>query len=143
MIRRALLLAIPAAGVAYAAGFAAGGHGAGLSALLGVVIVAANFALHGLSLAWASGVSVTAVQAVALGGFVVRMGLVLGAMFLLDLTTFFSPLVFGLAAISATFALLTLEATLVHRGVGSSLDIPPDPAAAAAAEALRLREGVR
>jgi hypothetical protein len=140
MVRRALLLgaaAVPAAG---GVGYLAGGSSPGLSAALGVAVVVLNFAAHGLSLAWAAGVSVTAVQAAALGGFVVRMGVITALLFALDATAFFSPVAFMVAAVAATLALLTYEARLVLRGVGRDLDIPPDAAAVAAAERLRLRE---
>lgn len=141
MVRRAVAAGAVAAPVAYLAGAAAAGPDGGFSALLGVAMVTLNFAAHGLSLAWAAGVSVSAVQAVALGGFVVRMGVVVGMLFALDRTDFFSPLIFGLAVVSGTLALLGLEARLVMGRLGGGLDIPPDRAASAAADRLRLREG--
>ncbi|MDQ3991747.1 MAG: hypothetical protein M3245_05500, partial [Actinomycetota bacterium] len=101
----------------------------------------ANFAVHGRSLAWAAGVSIAAVHAVALGGFVVRMAAVAGIMFALRAAApFFSPLAFGLAVVGSTAALLVHEARLLAAGVGRDLDIPPDPAAARAGESLRVRE---
>ncbi|HZD18671.1 MAG TPA: hypothetical protein VE669_11070, partial [Actinomycetota bacterium] len=127
MVRRALLGGAALLPVALGAGFAAGGGDAAISAVLGLVVVVANFAAHGLSLAWAAGISVTAVQAVALGGFVVRMGVIVGALFALDRTAFFSPLVFGLTVLAATIALLAYEARLVRAGLGAGLEIPPDP----------------
>lgn len=143
MVRKALAAGAAAMPVAYAAGLWAGGGDAALSALLGVAVVVGNFAAHGLSLAWAAGISVVAVQAVALGGFVVRMGVIVGVLFALDATAFFSPLVFGLAVVAGTLALLFYEAGLVRAGLGADLDLPPDPAAARARESLRLREGAR
>jgi hypothetical protein len=142
MIRRALLLGLVAAPVAFLLGALAGGAGGGWSALLGVVVVVANFAVHGLSLAWAAGVSITLLQVVAVVGFVVRMGVILGALVLLDRTEFFSPVIFGITAVAGTFGLLGYEARLVARGLGGSLQIPPEPSAAAAADALRAREEV-
>jgi hypothetical protein len=129
--------------VAVAAGLAAGGPDGALSAGLAVVVVLANFALHGLSLAWAASVSIPVLHAVALGGFVLRMGAILLALVLLDRTALFSPAIFGVTAVVATLALLGYEARLVARGLGGSLRIPPDPAAAAAAQALRAREEAR
>lgn len=140
MVRKALAAGAAAAPVAFGAGFLAGGGGAALSAVLGLVVVVVNFAAHGLSLAWAAGISVVAVQAVALGGFVVRMGLIAGALFALDRAAFFSPLVFGLTVIAGTLALLAYEARLVRTGLGGALEVPADPVAARAAEALRLKE---
>lgn len=142
MVRRAVALGIVAAPVAFVVGALAGGAGGGWSALLGVVVVVANFAVHGLSLAWAAGVSITLLQVVAVVGFVVRMGVILGALVLLDRTDFFSPVIFGITAVAGTFSLLGYEARLVGRGLGGTLEIPPEPSAVAAAEALRAREEV-
>ncbi len=143
MVRKALLAGGGALPLAYGAGFMAGGPDAALSAALGVAVVVANFAVHGWSLAWAAGVSIPAVQATALGGFVVRMGVIIGLLFGLDRTAFFSPLIFGLTVVASTLALLTFEARLVAAGLGAGLDLPPDAAAARAREALRAREGAR
>jgi hypothetical protein len=143
MVRRALAGGALAAPLAFAVAGVAAGWDGGLSALIAIVVVVSNFAAHGLSLAWAAGVSIPALQAVALGGFVVRMGVVVALLFALDRTSFFSPVVFGLTAVTATVALLGYEAKLALRGVGSSLDIPPERSAAAAAEQLRLREEAR
>lgn len=140
MVRRAVAGGLAAVPLAAAAGWLTGGADAAASAVLGVVVVVANFAIHGLSLAWAAGVSISAVHAVALGGFVVRMGVIVVALLLLDRTAFFSPSVFAVAALAATLALLVYEARLVQRGIGATLDIPPDPAAVAAAERLRQKE---
>src|SRR5688500_17391530 len=97
MVRRALLPGAAAIVLAGAGGYAAGGSGVAASAAIGIAIVVANFAAHGMSLAWASTVSVTAVQVVALGGFAVRMGVIVGLLFLLDSLSWFSALAFGLA----------------------------------------------
>jgi hypothetical protein len=142
MVLRALVLGAVAAPVAFVLGALAGGAGGAWSAVVGVVVVVANFAVHGLSLAWAAAVSVTLLQLVALVGFVVRMGVILGVLVLLDRTGFFSPLIFGITAVVGTFGLLGYEARLVARGLGASLQIPPEPSAAAAGEALRAREEV-
>jgi hypothetical protein len=140
MVGRGLVAGTIAAPLAFAAGSLAGGVADGWSALLGVLVVVTNFAVHGLSLAWAAAVSVALLQVVAVIGFVARMGIILGVLVLLDRTAFFSPVVFGIAAVAATLGLLVYEARLVARGLGGSLRIPADPAPAAAAEALRARE---
>jgi hypothetical protein len=143
MVRRALVAGLVGAPVAAGAAFLAGGPDAALSALIAVVVVVANFAVHGLSLAWAAGVSITAVHAVALGGVVVRLGVIVALMFALDRAAFFSPVAFGLTAVVGTLALLVYEARLVQRGLGGELQIPADPAAARANERLRLEEAAR
>jgi hypothetical protein len=142
MVRRAVVAGAVGAPVAAGLPFLFGGRGAALSALIAAVVVVANFAAHGLSLAWAAGVSITAVHAVALGGVVVRLGVIVGLMFLLDRMAFFSPLAFGLTAVIGTLGLLVYEARLVQRGLGGDLQIPAEPAAARANERLRL-EGAR
>ncbi len=140
MVRRALRPGLVAVAVAFVAGLLAGGPGAGVSAALGVLVVLANFAAHGWSLAWASRISVALVQGVALGGFVVRMGVIVGLMFALDTMSWFSPLAFGLAVVPGTLLLLAYEARLVLHGLGGILQIPADPAAVRAAERLAARE---
>ena len=66
MVRRALVPALVALALATALAGVLGGPGAAASAAIGIVIVYLNFAANGLSLAWASTISVVAVQAVAL-----------------------------------------------------------------------------
>jgi hypothetical protein len=140
MVRRALGPAAIASVVAVLAGWVLGGPWAGVSAGIGVAIVLANFAAHGYSLAWASAISVAAVQAVALGGFVVRLGVIVGVLFALNTFGWFSPLAFGLAVVPATVLLLAYEARLAIGGLGAGLQIPADPAAVRAGEALAARE---
>lgn len=136
MVRRALRPGLAAVPVAYVAGLAFGGTAAAASAAIGVAVVVANFAAHGLSLAWAAGVSITAVNVVALVGVIVRLGAVVGLMFVLNAFAWFSPLAFGLAVVPGTLALLAYEAKLALGGLGSALQIPPDPAAVRAGERL-------
>jgi hypothetical protein len=125
MVARALLLGAAAAPVAYGAGYAAGGAGGAASALIGVAVVVLNFAAHGLSLAWAARMSPAVLQAVALGGFLVRMGVIFGTLVALDRTAFFSPLVFGLTVAVGVLALLAYEARLVARGLGGQVEASP------------------
>jgi len=140
MVRRARGPFVVVLPVAFLGGWAAGGPGAGASAAVGIALVYANFAAHGLSLAWASTISVTAVQAVAFGGFAVRLAAIVGAMFALNTLNWFSALAFGLAVVPATMLLLAYEARLAIRGLGGSLEIPADPAAVRAARTLASRE---
>lgn len=143
MVRRALVAGALAIPVAASAGYVAGGVNGSWSAAAAVAVVVLNFAVHGMSLAWAAGISVVAVQVTALAGVVIRMGVIAGILVGLTRVPAFAPVTFVVAAILATLALLVYEARLVLRGVGGRLDIPPDPAAAVAAERLRLREGSR
>jgi hypothetical protein len=122
MVTRALLLGAAALPVAAGAGWWVGGPGVAVSTALGVAIVVLNFTAHGLSLAWAAGVSPIALQMVALGGFLVRMGIIFGALLALDHADFFSPLAFGLTVAVGVLALLTYEARLVSRGLIRGVD---------------------
>lgn len=140
MVRRALALCLPAVPAAFGLGWLAAGPGAGASALIGVALVTANFSAHGLSLAWASTVSIPAVHAVALGGFATRIAVLVAAMLALNALDWFSPLAFGIAVVSGTLLLLAFEARLQVHGMGGSLQVPADPAAARASEALAARE---
>lgn len=140
MIRRAVVPGAFAIPVAYGLGVALSGSAAGLSAAIGVVVVLANFAANGWSLAWASRISIPLVQAVALGGFVVRMGVILGLMFALNALSWFSPVAFGAAVVPGTIALLVFETHLALRGLGGQLQIPADAAAVRAGEQLASRE---
>lgn len=140
MIRRALVPGSLAVPVVFAAGAVVSGPAVGASAAIGVVVVLANFAAHGWSLAWASRISITLVQAVALGGFVARMGVILGLLFALNALPWFSPVAFGAAVVPGTIALLLFETRLALHGLGGQLQIPADAAAVRAGERLASRE---
>ena len=114
LIRRALPFGPPAVVLALLAGAALGGWDAGASAAIGVAIVFVNFVVHGWSLSRAARISLTALYAVGLGGFVVRLAAIAGIMLALDRLAFFSPLAFGLAVVPATVGLLVLELRQLH-----------------------------
>lgn len=140
MVRRALVPGAVGIGLALALGWFFAGAEAGWSAAIGAAIVVANFAAHGLSLAWASRISVSAVHAVALGGVVIRLGVIIGLMFALNTLSWFSPVAFAIAVVPGTLALLMYEAKLALGGVGGVLQIPPDETAVQAAERLAAKE---
>jgi hypothetical protein len=142
MVRRALPLGPPAIAAALLVGAASGGWNVGWSAAVGVAIVYVNFIAHGLSLARAARISLTALAAVAAGGFVVRLGVIVAVMFLLNGFGWFSPLAFGLAVVPATLLLLGYEMKLMAAGLGAQLLIPPpESAARAAAKAASATKG--
>jgi hypothetical protein len=125
MVRRAAPYGLPAAVLALLIGALAGGWNVGWSAAAGISIVALNFVASGLSLAWAAKVSLTAIAAVVMGGFVVRMSVIVAMMYVLDrFTEWFSPLAFGLAVVPATILLLIFELKLLAGGVGHQLILP-------------------
>lgn len=131
MVRRSLPLGPPSFLLALLAGAVFGGWDAGWSAAIGVAIVFTNFVVHGLSLARAAKISLTALAATALIGFVLRLAIIFAIMVALDRLAFFSPLAFGLAVVPATLLLLGFELKLLAGGVGQELSLPADPPAAA------------
>jgi predicted membrane-bound dolichyl-phosphate-mannose-protein mannosyltransferase len=137
MVRKAILPGVIATLLAGAIGTAVGGPDVGVSAALGIAVAVGNFAAAGIALAWAADISLTAVQVVALGGFFVRLGVILGLMFALNTLPWFSPRAFGLAVVPGTVLLLIYESTLVLRGLGQQLVIASKDPAAAAAESSR------
>jgi hypothetical protein len=143
MVRRALPFGPPGIAVALLVGAAAGGWNVGWSAAIGVAIVYVNFIVHGLSLARAARVSLTALAAMAMGGFVVRLGVIVGFMLVLNRFDWFSPLAFGLAVVPATMLLLGYELKLMAGGLGAQLQIPPpESAAREAAKAAPTKGGM-
>ena len=124
MVRRGVWFGPPAFVLALAIGAATGGWAIGWSAAIGIAVVFANFVVHGVTLARAAGRSLTALAAVAMGGFVVRMGAIVAIMFALNRLSFFSPLAFGLAVVPATVLLLVFEMRLLAGGLGSELRLP-------------------
>lgn len=124
MVRRALPFGAPAIALAFGIGAAIGGWGAAWSASIGVAVVLLNFAANGLSLAWAAKVSLTAYAAVVMGGFIVRLGIIVAIMAILKGFAFFSPLAFGLAVVPATIALLAFEMKVIAGPLGRELVLP-------------------
>ncbi len=109
LIRRALPYLVPAAVIAFVAGSLVIDPDAGWSAAFGVAVVFANFAAHGLSLAWAARISPAVVFAVAMGGFVVRLGAIVLVMVLLRQLAWFSTGAFIAGLVPTTIALLVAE----------------------------------
>lgn len=128
MVRRVAPYGLPAALLAFLVGSLAGGWHVGWSAAIGVAIVVVNFVVNGLSLARAARISLTALSAVAMGGFVVRLAVIVAIMFLLNQFSWFSPLAFGLSVVPATLLLLGFEMRLMAGGLGRELILPPDGA---------------
>jgi hypothetical protein len=126
LVRAVTPWAIPAFGVAFAAGAIFGRAGAAWSAAIGVAVVFLNLNAYGRSLAWASRISPTALFAVAMGGYVVRLGLLLILLVVLDRLAFFSPLAFALAVVPSTVFVLVFELRMLSGRFLSELwAIPP------------------
>jgi ATP synthase protein I len=113
LVRRAVPFVPVALLVAYSLGALADGSGAGWSAALGVAVVTANFVASALSIAWAAGISPTLVFAVALGGFFMRMVVIVIVLVGLNTLSWFSPAAFALSVVPATIVLLVFEARVL------------------------------
>lgn len=92
------------------------------AAAVGVGVVVGNFLLAGLMLSVALRVSLAMYHAVALFGFFVRLGLIMGSMLLVAAIVDIDRLAFGLATVIAYMVLLILESVAVARGRERDLD---------------------
>jgi ATP synthase protein I len=110
VVRRALPYVPLALVVAVSLGTLAEGFGAGSSAAIGVAVVTANFVASALSIAWAAGISPPLVFAVAMGGFFLRMAVIVIVLVALNRPSWFSPTAFALSVVPATIVLLIFEA---------------------------------
>jgi len=125
LIRRIAPWALPAVIVAFALGTWIGGTDAGWSAAIAIAVVFANFVAHGWSLALAATISPTVLYAVGLGGFVVRLGIIVVVIALLDQTAWFSVVAFIAALVPTTIALLVVEMKLLSGRMQADLWMPP------------------
>ena len=78
-------------------------------AAIAVLVVYLNFVAHGWSLAKAAAISPVLLYAVGLGGFVIRLGIIIALMALLRQFDWFSTIAFIAALVPATIALLVAE----------------------------------
>jgi hypothetical protein len=109
MALRALVPGAALAVAAFAVGFAANGLTAAVCALLGVLLVSASFAAYVLVLGRALRISPAALQAAVLGGWMLRLGIILAALFAVDAAGG-DVAAFGFAAIVTALAVATYEA---------------------------------
>jgi len=126
IVRRVAPFGVPAALLALALGALFADLHAGVSAMLGVVVVFLNFIANGVILARAARVSVTALFGAATIGFVVRMAVVLAFMFFLNQFDWFSPVAFAVGLVPTLIVLLAWEAKLVSGPIGQQWQIPEE-----------------
>ncbi len=111
MAMQALVAGAAVAVVAFFVALGASGTDAALSALLGAVAVAGSFALYVTALGRARLVSPAAVQLVAMFGWLLRLGVIVGLLFGLRAAAgWFNARAFGLTAIAAALAVAIFEA---------------------------------
>jgi len=125
MAKRALLPGAVLAVAAFGIGYAVNGINAAVSALLGVVVVSVSFAGYVVILGRARKVSAGAMQAATLGGWLIRLAIIVGCLFAVrglggDVAAF------GFAAIATAIAVAMYEAYVVLSG---KLQPPPEPGA--------------
>jgi hypothetical protein len=113
LIQRITPFALPVAAGALLLGIVIDGTDAGWSAAIGIVVVTANFVAHGASLAWAARISPVILYAVALGGFFVRLVVIVAVILVLQEMSWFSVVAFVAALVPATIALLVVEMKLL------------------------------
>jgi hypothetical protein len=113
LARRVLPFAVPALALAFLAGALAGGPDVGWSATIGVAVVLGNFWAHAYSLAWAARISPTILFAVGLGGFAVRLGVIVAIIAVLNGLGWFSTVAFVAAVVPATILLLGFEMKVI------------------------------
>ena len=101
------------------ASLAWGSEGA-TSALLAIAVVSVNLVLAALALSWAAKVSLTAIMAVSLGGFAVRMALVTAVLFAVRDAAWVNMTALGICVLVTHLGLLFWEL----RYVSASLAFP-------------------
>lgn len=85
------------------------------SSALGIAVVVANFLLAGAILSISARISLQAYHAAALIGFFLRLGLFVGAVYLIASVVDVDRVAFGISAVIAYFVLLTWEAVVISR----------------------------
>ena len=126
LIRRISPFALPVAIAAFALGTLLDGTDAGWSAAIAIAVVYLNFVAHGSSLALAATISPTVLFAVGLGGFLVRLGVIVAVIALLQQTEWFSIVAFIVALIPSTVALLVVEMKLLSGRMQADLWTDPN-----------------
>lgn len=102
-------------------GILRGADGA-FAAAIGVVIVAANFALAGLLLSKAAAISLRLYHAAALVGFFLRLGLIMLVMLVIAQVIDVDRLAMGISAVVSYLLLLSWETVAVARGETKELE---------------------
>lgn len=93
-----------------------GGWTGAWSSALGIAVVIANFLLSGALLSVSARISLQVYHAAAMFGFLLRLLLFVGAVYLISIAVEVDRIAFGLTAIAAYVTLLVLEAVAVAKG---------------------------
>jgi hypothetical protein len=120
IVRDMLRRGLPAAPVVVLASWLIGGSDIGATVAYGIAIVSVNLVLAALSLGWAARISPVALMATALGGFLVRMGLLTAAVMAVKESAWVSLPTLAVTVLLTHLALLFWET----RYVSASLAYP-------------------
>jgi hypothetical protein len=120
MARGALVAGAFAAVPAFGIGLAFDGLRGAVSAGLGVTAVSGSFAVYAGALGAARRHSPAAVQVVALAGWLVRLGFVVGLLFALSAVEWFDLPAFGIAALAGAVVVAGYEAKLALGGLAAA-----------------------
>ena len=93
-----------------------GGWQGAWSSALGIGVVIANFMLSGWIMSNSARISLSAYHAAALIGFILRLGLFVGSVYLIATLVEVDRMAFGISAVVAYLTLLVLEAIAVANG---------------------------
>jgi chromate transport protein ChrA len=126
MALRALVPGAVLAAVAFGVGYLVNGMEAAVCALLGVVLVSASFAVYVVVLGKARKVSAGALQGAVLGGWLLRMALIVAALAIVKALDG-DVAAFGFAAIATAVSVAIYEAWFVMTG---RLQVVPQAGAA-------------
>jgi|AMFO01.1.fsa_nt_gi hypothetical protein len=118
LVRRAVVVAP----VVVAVAALARGRAGAFAAAVGVVVVVANFLLGGYVLATAARISLSLYHAAALFGFLVRLGLITGTMFLVAAVVGVDRTALGISVVVSYLVLLSWEAVAVAKGAERELE---------------------
>ena len=143
MAKRALVPGAVLAVAAFGIGYAVNGMNAAVAALLGVLVVCVSFAGYVVVLGRARKVSAGAMQAATLGGWLIRLTIVVGCLFAVralggDVAAF------GFAAIATALAVAIYEAWVVLTGkLEPAAEVPGSgPAAGGPSETKPVGSGI-
>ncbi|MDP1821374.1 MAG: ATP synthase subunit I [Acidimicrobiales bacterium] len=96
------------------------------SAAVAIALVVVNLVLAALGLSWAAKVSLTAIMAVSLGGFAVRMGLVCAVLFAVRDASWIHLTALGVTVLVTHLGLLFWELRFVSASLAFPGLKPPD-----------------
>lgn len=126
VVRKVLPFSVPAVAIAALVAGMLAGSGAAISAALGVVLVFANFVFFAVSVAYAARISLTLLYGVALGGFMVRVVILVVLLLALEQFSWFSVGAFVAAFVVCTVALLSVEIKMIAGRMQADLWNFPD-----------------